>query len=340
MAARLLGWRTLVLIALRARHARSCDVGSYIYCRHCGAAIMPCANLEHIPSSLASVRSRLAPLAHRVTHRSPCSVQDVRSSALCGQQHASQAFPYPLGPLRLRVEGELEDVEASGATFVPFHAAGNVDGPIVAADPPHACSPLLGAGNYSKALVIVQRGRCTFYDKAKHVQLVAGRGVIVVDNEDGPIAGFTMSGPEQSAIQIPVAIIAKNDGRLLMSLLARDADMKAELGGFDRWTVTAREWRGVMIDPLRTADIQAQRDHSWFAGHNFRAAKCRACGAQIGLAFNESLQPGPRVATDGGDAPAREAFQLPFFHALFLDDIADGSMIRALSKQLRIHPSL
>lgn len=44
------------------------------------------------------------------------------------------------------------------------------------------------------ALVLAQRGGCTFHQKARHAQWAGAAGLVVVDTEEGPVSGFTMSG--------------------------------------------------------------------------------------------------------------------------------------------------
>lgn len=201
-------------------------------------------------------------------------------------------MPHALGAARLLVHSEPAlELEASGANFVHFPSLrGNAHGELRVAEPFDACRPLVdevepthathagwpqgdeaqqatdtsdGAhgsahgGRWRGALLLARRGNCTFHDKALHAQRAGVAGVLIVDTESGPVAGFTMSGmrraqklsvgrarggkrstlrcsrrarrppsraagpePHESGVVVPVAIVAKDAGDEVLALVA------------------------------------------------------------------------------------------------------------------------
>jgi hypothetical protein len=176
------------------------------------------------PRVRASAAKRL-PHAHAIaTSVSPRPArrsQAASSTSACGVSARSQILPHTIGSLAVRVRmpsGDEHEIEASGSSFVHFLAVRDVhDRALRTAEPFDACSPLAPAyrprardeqrsepqtsegmsdqvSEWAGALILVQRGNCTFHDKAMAAQRAGAAGVIVVDTERGPVAGFTMSG--------------------------------------------------------------------------------------------------------------------------------------------------
>jgi PA domain len=95
---------------------------------------------------------------------------------------------------------------------------------IVVAHPPTACGPIRGQnGDIKGAYVLVLRGVCLFEVKLESAILGGAEGVIVVNSDDGtfsiPLAEPSGSKGLSRTKQIPLVMISKKDGNLLMSYL-------------------------------------------------------------------------------------------------------------------------
>mmetsp|Transcript_50169 Transcript_50169/g.64305 ORF Transcript_50169/g.64305 Transcript_50169/m.64305 type:complete len:92 (-) Transcript_50169:354-629(-) len=55
---------------------------------------------------------------------------------------------------------------------------------VVVAEPYHACSPLTNAEDAKDSIVLTERGRCGFGDKALNVQAAGGSVLMVADHKD------------------------------------------------------------------------------------------------------------------------------------------------------------
>lgn len=85
-------------------------------------------------------------------------------------------------------------------------------------------------------IVIVERGECTFVDKARKAQAAKAVAVIVIDNvpgsssEDSPM--FAMSGDGISDVTIPVVFVFHKDAQALHAAIKNDTDLQVKLGDF------------------------------------------------------------------------------------------------------------
>ncbi|VDN99393.1 unnamed protein product [Rodentolepis nana] len=133
-----------------------------------------------------------------------------------------------------------------------------VVGPLVIAEPFDACSPVYADGFVmandklhsdlvdppssekegespkrllKDAIVLVRRGGCLFMDKAKNIQRMGARGIIVIDNTAGSTSAreklFHMSGdspdgkPPKERLQLPFVFLFHEEGRTLVSAMER-----------------------------------------------------------------------------------------------------------------------
>jgi PA domain len=104
---------------------------------------------------------------------------------------------------------------AAGATFGAEPTAAGLAGAIVpvsdgSASPTLGCAPLVGfpAG----AIALVDRGGCTFVQKATNAQTAGASAVIVVNNVAGDPGTLTGDGP---GITIPVVMVSQADGNTI-----------------------------------------------------------------------------------------------------------------------------
>ena len=69
----------------------------------------------------------------------------------------------------------------------------------------------------------MKRGQCTFFAKAKIVEAIGAKGVIIVDNEKNSSSNtslvFTMSGNGVQTVAIPAVFLFDQDAQILMEAL-------------------------------------------------------------------------------------------------------------------------
>lgn len=86
-------------------------------------------------------------------------------------------------------------------------------------NPPSICTALENADAIRDRVAVVQRGDCTFVDKARRAQAAGAWAVIVVDNlpdsssKDQPM--FAMSGDGKDDVTIPVVFLYKLEADVL-----------------------------------------------------------------------------------------------------------------------------
>jgi hypothetical protein len=105
--------------------------------------------------------------------------------------------------------------------FIPGQFSGPIpDGgpqPVVAATPLDACADL-PPGSLDGGLGLIERGTCTFYDKAARAAAAGAAGVIVFDNDAGPL--ITMASPDGGApLNVPAVFITNQDGSAVLQHL-------------------------------------------------------------------------------------------------------------------------
>lgn len=101
---------------------------------------------------------------------------------------------------------------------------------IIVANPLRLCSELKTPNEKIKdRIVVIERGDCTFVDKARVAQSFAAAAVIVIDNvpgsnaEDMPM--FAMSGDNVDDVKIPVVFLFTKEGDILKEAIDNDPDM-------------------------------------------------------------------------------------------------------------------
>ncbi|WP_296138029.1 S8 family serine peptidase [uncultured Tessaracoccus sp.] len=114
-------------------------------------------------------------------------------------------------------------VTTAGGTDAPFSpSSGSPEWPtgarltLVAADPVDGCDGVAPASGDGQVL-LVQRGTCTFHDKALAAQEAGYAGAFIANNTDGIINATVEGDP---AITIPVATMLRADGDRLRAELA------------------------------------------------------------------------------------------------------------------------
>ena len=158
---------------------------------------------------------------------------------------------FALGQILLSTQGgvdnQREDVlsmEGSTAQFGPSVNSTHVLGEPIIAEPLDACSPLAGP-IYKNSITLVERGDCSFVEKARNVQNAGGAAMIVMDkggttyiDDKGEEVGveriqenesFQMADDGTgSDIFIPSLLVSEKDGNNIMLELAKDLSTDEE----------------------------------------------------------------------------------------------------------------
>lgn len=85
----------------------------------------------------------------------------------------------------------------------------------------------------------MQRGDCTFVDKARKAQAAGAKAVIVIDNvidsssKDMPM--FAMSGDGKDDVTIPVVFLFSNDAKILDAAVRNDTNLEVTLNLFYKY---------------------------------------------------------------------------------------------------------
>jgi hypothetical protein len=116
---------------------------------------------------------------------------------------------------------------ASGADFGPAPTPLGVSGSLVlvntgSATPTDGCLPLVGftAG----AIAIIDRGNCTFVDKAVNAQAAGAAAVVIVNNVAGDAITLDGNAP---AVTIPAVMVSMVDGAVIKVGLPASGSVKA-----------------------------------------------------------------------------------------------------------------
>ncbi|OZM73251.1 amidohydrolase [Amycolatopsis antarctica] len=140
-----------------------------------------------------------------------------------------QEFPFTFSETlaqRLTVAGA--DVPITVMTYSPSTAEGGLTAPLaaVAPDATPGCE-VADYGDVTGKIALVQRGSCSFGEKQVAAADAGAAGVIVYNNEDGPLNG-TLGDP--SLARIPAGGVSKADGEALIA--QNGADVNLELRTF------------------------------------------------------------------------------------------------------------
>lgn len=125
----------------------------------------------------------------------------------------------------------IEIIMAGPSHFSPELVGENsIHQKIVYANPLKLCSDLLNANEVKDRIIIVERGECTFVDKARKAQEASAVAVIVIDNVPGSSSKespmFAMSGDGVKDVTIPVVFIFQKDAEVLHAAIKNNTDLK------------------------------------------------------------------------------------------------------------------
>ena len=190
---------------------------------------------------------------------------------------------------------------APEASFArPIAKVGVLEGPLVAAEPIGACGPLSNPEQVRGAIALVQRGICTFLEKAQQAFDAGAVGVVIMNN----VPGEPFAPPGSAKLPIPVVMVSQADGLAMQDALGAgevvtlrmEASIVLELTELtDRISSSSSRGPGSPDGQLKP-DIAAP-------GHDILSAK--AGGGVQGIALTGTSMAAPVIA--GAAALMRQA---------------------------------
>lgn len=82
-------------------------------------------------------------------------------------------------------------------------------------------------------IAIIERGECTFIDKARKAQAAGASGVIIIDDVRGTTADnqpmFVMSGDGKENVTIPVVFLFSKEGEQLRQAWLNDTSLQVRV---------------------------------------------------------------------------------------------------------------
>lgn len=100
----------------------------------------------------------------------------------------------------------------------------------VLAEPFQACGEVQNKDELSGKIAIIERGECTFVDKARRAMRAGAKAVIIFDNvPDTSINNqppFAMSGDGKDDVKIPTCFLFTNEATVLRNALNIDSDLE------------------------------------------------------------------------------------------------------------------
>ncbi|KAJ6634826.1 ER degradation-enhancing alpha-mannosidase-like protein 3 [Pseudolycoriella hygida] len=131
-------------------------------------------------------------------------------------------------------EDGIEVIMAGPSHFSPELVGENsVRQKVVYAEPIKLCSELQNAIEVKGRILIVERGECTFVEKARKAQAAQAIAVIVIDNVPGSTSKdlpmFAMSGDGISDVTIPVVFVFRKDAEVLHAAIKNNTDLEVNI---------------------------------------------------------------------------------------------------------------
>jgi uncharacterized repeat protein (TIGR01451 family) len=134
--------------------------------------------------------------------------------------------------------------------------------PVLAATPLDACADL-PPGSLDGGFGLIERGTCTFYDKASRAAAAGAAGVIVFDNDAGPLV--TMASPDGGVpLDVPAVFITNQDGNGVLQRLG-SAPVSATFGASSHLSNTDASQSRVLLYTPPTVSSGSTLSH-WNSG--------------------------------------------------------------------------
>uniref|UniRef100_A0A6U2CU81 PA domain-containing protein n=1 Tax=Chlamydomonas euryale TaxID=1486919 RepID=A0A6U2CU81_9CHLO len=214
------------------------------------SALSPRPRRQHLSPTQAvpcTALLLLLPLLHVLLLLSPASAGSPTRDSCAGPL----ATLSPAGGTQLPAEHGLSDVGtisfgtldlgAGGfpvfGVFAPFGQQLNDDetvaGPLALADPRDACSSL-DVDSVQGAILLVERGGCSFTDKAAAAAAAGAAAMLLYDNQTGCISMGYRNESETLGLDLPCISITQESGDLLAAIAAEHRQLKFVLAAAKR----------------------------------------------------------------------------------------------------------
>lgn len=122
-----------------------------------------------------------------------------------------------------------EIVLSAGPSHFSPDIVNSVTGTAVFVKPFHACVDIQNKDELNDKIAIIERGECTFVDKARRAVQAGAKAVIIFDNvPDTSINNqppFAMSGDGKDDVKIPTCFLFTNEAIMLRNALNIDSDL-------------------------------------------------------------------------------------------------------------------
>lgn len=122
---------------------------------------------------------------------------------------------------------------SAGPSHFSPEIVNSVTSKAVFAKPFHACTDVLNKEDLSDKIAIIERGDCTFVDKARRAMRAGAKAVIIFDNvPDTSINNqppFAMSGDGKDDVKIPTCFLFTNEANTLKNALTTDSDLEVRI---------------------------------------------------------------------------------------------------------------
>lgn len=100
-------------------------------------------------------------------------------------------------------------------------------------EPFHACVDVKNGDDLTDKIAIIERGECTFVDKARRAMKAGAKAVIIFDNvPDTSINNqppFAMSGDGKDDVKIPTCFLFTNEAIQLRNALKIDSELEVSM---------------------------------------------------------------------------------------------------------------
>jgi len=128
---------------------------------------------------------------------------------------------------RIVWDGQNEPVEFLTAKFGTPVPANSLN--LVVADPPKACQELTNAADVKGKAVLMERGGCTFTDKAVNVQAAGGFAAIMINSQPTLLRMDALKRYEAYNISVSTMMVTKSAGEKLKAIAASSPHVKFDL---------------------------------------------------------------------------------------------------------------
>ena len=176
-----------------------------------------------------------------------------RKSQARGQAHTVKPPPRASAAFEARLQAAGRDEVLADVRLVRAFFGGPIRcqrGPLVWAEPRHGCGRYRNAEAAFNAIVLVQRGVCSFHDKALAAQEVSAQGLVVVDVYGEPTR-MPRSPDAQGDVSIPVGMVGVD----------ATAPLEEALQHGGRSTVARMQLLGTQCRSLIRANREEDSDH-------------------------------------------------------------------------------